>query len=97
MTKIPASLRLLVRQRAGDRCEYCGLSQLGQEATFHIDHVTPVAAQSETSADNLALACVSCSQNPQYHLYGSKENSPNWWGIHHLGLTYKAIYNGFKG
>ena len=61
MTKIPASLRLLVRQRAGDRCEYCGLSQLGQEATFHIDHVTPVAAQGETSADNLALACVSCS------------------------------------
>ena len=55
MTKIPASLRLLVRQRAGDRCEYCGLSQLGQEATFHIDHVTPVAAQGETSADNLAL------------------------------------------
>jgi len=61
MTKIPASLRLLVRQRAGDRCEYCGLSQLGQEATFHIDHVTPVAAEGETSEDNLALACVSCS------------------------------------
>jgi hypothetical protein len=61
MTKIPASLRLLVKQRAGDRCEYCGLSQLGQEATFHIDHVIPVAAGGETKADNLALACVSCS------------------------------------
>jgi hypothetical protein len=61
MVKIPASLRRLVRQRAGDRCEYCGLSQLGQEATFHIDHVIPVAASGETTADNLALACVSCS------------------------------------
>ena len=61
MTRIPASLRLSVRQRAGDRRDYCGLSQLGQKATFHIDHVTPVAAEGETSEDNLALACVSCS------------------------------------
>lgn len=35
MTAIPASLRRLVIQRAGDRCEYCGLSQAGQAATFH--------------------------------------------------------------
>jgi 5-methylcytosine-specific restriction endonuclease McrA len=61
MTKLPAALRLLVRQRARERCEYCGLSQLGQEATFHIDHVIPVAAGGATRADNLALACVSCS------------------------------------
>jgi HNH endonuclease len=47
--------------RAGNRCEYCGLSQLGQEATFHIDHVTPRAAGGQTVLDNLALACVSCS------------------------------------
>ena len=50
----------LVR-RAGNRCEYCRLSQLGQEATFHVDHVVPRAAGGPTTADNLALACVSCS------------------------------------
>jgi len=61
MRHIPASLRLLVISRAGNRCEYCGLSQLGQVATFHIDHVTPLAAGGQTTADNLALACVSCS------------------------------------
>jgi hypothetical protein len=61
MRYIPASLRLLVISRAGNRCEYCGLSQLGQVATFHIDHVTPVSAGGQTTADNLALACVSCS------------------------------------
>jgi len=61
MTKIPTTLRRLVIQRANNRCEYCGISQVGQVATFHIDHVIPVVAGGETTADNLALACVSCS------------------------------------
>ncbi len=61
MRYIPARLRRLVLQRSEERCEYCQLSQAGQEATFHVDHVTPVAAGGETAADNLALACVSCS------------------------------------
>ena len=50
-----------VTLRARGRCEYCRLSQLGQEATFHIDHVTPRAAGGPTVRENLALACVSCS------------------------------------
>jgi hypothetical protein len=61
MSDIPARLRSLVVHRAGDRCEYCGLSQVGQEATFHIDHIVPKAARGATRANNLALACVSCS------------------------------------
>jgi len=61
MAAIPTTLRRLVIQRADDRCEYCGLSQAGQAATFHIDHIIPVVAGGETTADNLALACVSCS------------------------------------
>jgi HNH endonuclease len=61
MGKIPNSLRQLVIQRAKDRCEYCCLSQAGQAATFHIDHIIPVVAGGATTSDNLALACVSCS------------------------------------
>ena len=61
MGKIPSSLRQLVIQRAKDRCEYCCLSQVGQAATFHIDHIIPVVAGGATTSDNLALACVSCS------------------------------------
>ena len=34
---------------------------MGQEATFHVDHVVPVTAGGLTAEDNLALACVSCS------------------------------------
>jgi hypothetical protein len=58
---IPASLRRLTIQRANYRCEYCKIAQAGQVATFHIDHIVPVVANGETTAENLALACVSCS------------------------------------
>lgn len=61
MTTIPVSLRRSVIQRADNRCEYCRISQIGQVATFHIDHIVPVVAGGETTAENLALACVSCS------------------------------------
>lgn len=54
-------LRKIVAERAQGRCEYCGLSQAGQEATFHVDHVIPVASGGKTETNNLALACVSCS------------------------------------
>ncbi|MDB5351846.1 MAG: endonuclease [Planctomycetota bacterium] len=37
MTDVPHRLRRMVEERAGGRCEYCGLAQDGQEATFHID------------------------------------------------------------
>lgn len=61
MSDIPQSLREEVILRARNRCEYCRLSQLGQEAAFHIDHVIPRAAGGPTTSTNLALACVSCS------------------------------------
>ena len=41
---IPDELRQHVIDRAQNRCEYCGLSQLGQAATFHVDHIFPVSA-----------------------------------------------------
>jgi len=58
---IPAAIRRIVMQRAGNRCEYCRLSQTGQEAVFHIDHIVPESEGGLTALDNLALACVSCS------------------------------------
>lgn len=61
MTSVAGRVRRLVVARAGGRCEYCKLAQDGQEATFHVDHVVPSAAGGRTVADNLALACVSCS------------------------------------
>jgi hypothetical protein len=59
--RIPVSLHRRVRSRAAERCEYCRIAQANQEATFHIDHVVPRVAGGETTLENLALACVSCS------------------------------------
>jgi 5-methylcytosine-specific restriction endonuclease McrA len=58
---IRSKLRRLAIERAKGSCEYCGLSQVGQEATFHIDHIVPISAGGPTEPENLALACVSCS------------------------------------
>lgn len=58
---VSASIRRLVTQRAGNRCEYCRLSQAGQEALFHVDHILPEMDGGLTVLENLALACVSCS------------------------------------
>jgi hypothetical protein len=70
MSAISIRLRRRVVFRAGDRCEYCGLAQEGQEAVFHIDHITPVSAGGPTVLENLALACVSCSLHKADHRSG---------------------------
>jgi hypothetical protein len=69
---IPADARRQVIRRAEDRCEYCGLSQAGQEALFHVDHVVPVTAGGTAALDNLALACVSCSLRK-----GARQQAPD--------------------
>lgn len=61
MSSLPAALKMQVEQRAAGRCEYCQLSQAGQEARFHIDHVVPRKTGGATTLENLCLACVSCS------------------------------------
>ena len=63
---IPVSLPRRARLRANERCEYCRMAQLSQEATFHLDHVVPQAVGGVTSLENLALACVSCSLRKEH-------------------------------
>jgi hypothetical protein len=58
---IPRALADLVRERAGGRCEYCGMCQSLQGATFHIEHIIPRTCGGETVASNLALACPGCN------------------------------------
>lgn len=58
---LSAKLRREVATRAGQRCEYCGLSAEGQAAAFHMDHVIPQVAGGPSIAANLALACIHCS------------------------------------
>jgi hypothetical protein len=66
---VPASMQRRVRERAEQRCEYCGVPQEHQEETFHIDHVTPRSAGGETVLANLALACEIPGRGPGGDLY----------------------------
>jgi hypothetical protein len=53
-----ADTRKRVRERAGDRCEYCLLPQSGLPiARFHIEHVIARQHGGTDAPDNLALAC----------------------------------------
>jgi len=57
-----ASLRRLVCERAGNRCEYCLVHQ-GQDPfyTFPVDHVIAQQHRGQTSPDNLCLSCYRCN------------------------------------
>lgn len=55
-------MQSFVRQRAGDRCEYCRLPQSASRfARFHIDHIIARQHGGTSEADNLALACSFCN------------------------------------
>lgn len=57
-----ASLRDLVRRRAGLRCEYCLLLQaVAPFLTFHIEHITARQHGGNDDSSNLALACPDCN------------------------------------
>ena len=75
MKAIGSRLRRLVIRRAQGRCEYCQLSQDGQEASFHIDHIVPRAAGGATDESNLALACVSCSLRKEARQFATDPKS----------------------
>jgi hypothetical protein len=77
MSHIPVFLKKLVIRRANNHCEYCQLAQQGQEATFHIDHIVPLAGGGETDSENLALACVSCSLRKGAREFVTEEESEN--------------------
>jgi hypothetical protein len=56
------AVRNLVLDRAGNRCEYCGLHQDDSPvASLHVEHVIPRKHGGRDEASNLALACVACN------------------------------------
>lgn len=58
---ISADQRSRVRERAGDCCEYCRVSQSSHFARFHVDHVVATKHGGTDTADNLCLACAKCN------------------------------------
>lgn len=53
-------LRFEVLKRDGFTCQYCGAHP--PAVLLVLDHITPVAAGGDTTADNLVTACETCNQ-----------------------------------
>ena len=60
---VPVELRRLVRERAGDRCEYCLIPQEFTLLAHEIDHIVAEKHGGEAVETNLALACALCNQH----------------------------------
>ena len=52
-----AALLAHVRQRAGNRCEYCRIHQDHVALRLHIEHIIPKQHGGTDDSSNLALAC----------------------------------------
>ncbi len=65
-----ATLANQVRQRAGNRCEYCLLPQNAHVLTFPIDHIIALQHNGSTTLDNLALSCVRCNRHKGPNIAG---------------------------
>ena len=70
-----AALQQLVRHRAGNRCEYCGIPAEALQRTLHMEHVIPRKHAGPTDADNLALACRHCNLHKGPNLTGFDPDS----------------------
>ncbi|MCZ6680310.1 MAG: HNH endonuclease signature motif containing protein [Candidatus Poribacteria bacterium] len=58
---VPRPVRRGVRDRAGNRCEYCQHPESHSSAPFTCDHVTPRVRGAGDTPDELAWACAACN------------------------------------
>jgi hypothetical protein len=57
-----AATRNLVRNRAGNRCEYCRMPQHATPLVpFHVEHIVARQHEVDDRPENLALACDRCN------------------------------------
>ena len=59
-----------VRQRAGERCEYCRLPQRASALRFHVEHIIARQHGGGNDLENLALACPECNYQKGTNLSG---------------------------
>ena len=62
MSYVPATLRRLVTQRAGEQCEYCRFPQTAALFAFEMEHIIAEKHDGITVVENLALSCPCCNR-----------------------------------
>lgn len=79
-----AAVKRLVRERAGDACEYCRLPQSWLiPFKLQIEHILPVKHHGGDEPENLALACVYCNSH----------KGPNISGIDPLSTRLTPLFD----
>jgi HNH endonuclease len=79
-----AELRLFVRQRAENCCEYCRIRQEDSPfVLFHIEHIIPKKHGGNDDRSNLALACYHCNSHKGSNLTGLDPESGNITPLFH--------------
>lgn len=59
---VPAPVRMLVRERAAHRCEYCGMAEAWEPFfVYHVEHIIACQHGGSDVPDNLAFACNHCN------------------------------------
>lgn len=97
---VDATLRRLVRERAENRCEYCGCHQDELPfVTFHVEHITARQHGGVDDESNLCLACHWCNfhKGPNLSTIVDRELVPLFhprlqrWDDHFVNLEDKII------
>ena len=70
--------RKLVRDRAGNRCEYCRISQDDvRRFPFHVEHIVPRKHKGSSKLSNLCWSCHLCNLFKSSNLSGFDPRSGN--------------------
>ena len=77
-------LRSLVRDRAGNVCEYCRLPQASSRyVCFHVEHIIARRHKGPSEADNLAVACGFCNHHKGPNIAGIDPESGRLVPLYH--------------
>lgn len=78
-----ASTDHVVRERAGNRCEYCRLPQEFSGFRFHIEHIVARQHAGKDDTGNLALACPECNFHKGTNLTSIDPDAGKVTGLFH--------------
>ena len=97
-SRLPVNRALVrtVRERAGERCEYCRIPQFALPLPFQMDHIMAEQHEGESVPENLALACPHCNRYNRISPVATR--IPGMWsGCFIRGETFGAITFNLRG
>ena len=61
--KIPDKLKVEVKGRAAECCEYCMAQERYSHDYFSVEHIVPIIEKGSSTEDNLANSCQACNNH----------------------------------